>query len=264
MCNINQLRSRRFRDGWLLIWLGLLTAVIACHHDGAQPAPNAPAMTLDRIAIVGASVSAGFGGLGFGDAFAAATKAPVESEANVMLFRDPVGETKLQLGKATAFHPTAVIAVDLLFWDVYGSRDPAWRTQALDSAFAELDKLRAAGVWIVIGDVPLITTAAEWMLPKEAVPDPAALAAINARIGDWSKRDRVLLVPLAAWSEPLRSNATVKLPTGEDVEASTLMAADGLHANPLGTWYLLDKLDHLIEERYPGTAKQALVFSRPK
>ena len=215
--------------------------------------------------MVGASVSAGFGGVPFGDAFTQAAKgSKVDSSASTLLFRDPIGDTHRQLAQATGFRPTVVFALDLLFWDIYGSSSPAWHEQALAGALAELDTLRASGAWIVLGDIPLITTASELMLPREAIPDPHALARANETIRAWAARERVLMVPLVEWTEPLRSGAEVELPGGEKVAARTLMALDGLHANALGTWYLLDKLDHFIERSLPGTDKNALVFSRPK
>jgi hypothetical protein len=220
---------------------------------------------VERIAIVGASVSAGFGGTPFGDAFHKATKrcpaprctAAVESWANIMLFRDPVGETKLQLAKAKQLAATTVIALDLMFWHVYNVRD-------VEPALADLDQLHATGAWIVLGDVPLITTASEMLLPKESIPPQAALDAANQRIAAWANRDRVLLVPLGEWTAPLRAGTNVEIAPGEKVPAASLMSLDGLHANALGTWYLLDRLDRFIEERVPGTPKDALVFVRPQ
>ncbi|HUS29984.1 MAG TPA: hypothetical protein VMZ53_15870 [Kofleriaceae bacterium] len=208
-------------------------------------------------------MSAGFGGAPFGDAFtAAAPHSAVQSSANVMLFKDPIGDTHRQLDEARAFKPSILIAVDLLFWDVYGGFDTAWHDKALADSLAELEKLRAAGVWIVLGDIPLITTASEMMLPKDAIPTQARLDAANKAIAAWAKKDHVVLVPLVEWTAPLRTGAKVKLPTGETVEAAELMAMDGLHANPLGTWYLLDKLDHYLERKVAATP-DALVFKRP-
>lgn len=244
-----------------LCWVGLL----AC--GGTEPkavAPVGPALDTSRIAIIGASVSAGFGGAPFGDAFAAAAKqSQVESAANVFLFRDPIGESRLQVEKALAFKATTVIAIDFLFWDLYGSTDPAWRERALASGLAELERLRASGAWIVLGDVPHVVTAAEWMLPRSQVPDATSLAAYNAQIAAWAKRDRVVLVPFAAWAAPLATNETVEIAPGETVEARALVAPDGLHANGLGVWFLLDKLDRFLETKLPGTPKDALIFVRP-
>ena len=210
---------------------------------------------------MGASVSAGFGGTPFGDAFTAAAKgSKVDASANIMLFKDPIGETRLQLERASKFRATTVFAIDLLFWHVYATSN----LSGLDAALAELDKLHAAGAWIVVGDVPLITNAAEFMLPKSAIPEQALLDAANQKIRAWAERERVVFVPLAEWTQPLRTNAEIEIAAGEKVPASSLMALDGLHANPLGTWYLLDRLDRFIEEKLPGTPKDALRFLRPK
>jgi hypothetical protein len=232
---------------------------------GSGAAPTAAALPLERIAIVGASVSVGFGGTPFGEAFAvAAPRSRVESYANLYLFRDPIGDSRAQIERALAFAPSALFAIDFLFWDVYGSPDPAWRDRALASALAELERVRAAGAWIVLGDIPHVTTAAEWMLARDHVPDRAALAALNGRIAAWAAgRARVLHVPFAAWAAPLASGEEIELAPGERVPARSLVAIDGLHANALGVWYLLDKLDRFIEERLPGTPKDALVFARP-
>jgi hypothetical protein len=243
----------------VLVALGML----GC--GATKPQPHGPALPLDRIAIVGASISAGFGGTPFGDAFArAAPHSAVESEANLMMFRDPPGDTHAQLAKAAAFHPTTIVALDFLFWDLYGSTDPAWRDRAFAAGLDELERSRAAGAWIVVGDVPRITTAAEWMLPHDQVPSADVLAAANAKLAAWARgRDRVLVVPLVEWTEPLRSGGAVELAPGERVDARTLLAGDGLHANALGTWYLLDRLDRFISAELPGTPDDALVFRRP-
>jgi len=243
---------------WRLWWLGLLAVALGCRPAALPPAERGAMLPTARIAIVGASVSAGVGGTPFVDAFQAAAKqSAVQSWANVLLFRDPVGETQLQVAKAIEFHATTVVAIDLLFWHVYNVGD-------LAPALAELDKLHATGAWILLGDVPLITTASELLLPKAAIPSQATLDAANARIREWAKRDRVLLVPLAEWTEPLRAGADVEIAPGEKRPAASLMALDGLHANPLGTWYLLSRLDHFIEEQLPGTPIDALVFARPE
>jgi len=265
-CNINYLNCSGLRLIWLIGWLGLLNPLYGCRPANKPPNEPGAALPIARIAIVGASVSAGFGGAPFGDAFRAAAKpcptsgaescTAVESWANALLFRDPIGETRVQLDQAIAFHATTVVAIDLLFWHVYNVRN-------VDAGLAELDKVLASGAWVIVGDVPLITTASELLLPKEAIPSQAELAAANAKITTWAHKDHVLLVPLADWTAPLRAGAEVEIAPGEKVPAISLMALDGLHANALGTWYLLNRLDHFVEEKLPGTPKDALQFLRP-
>ena len=157
-----------------------------------------------------------------------------------------------------------VFAIDFLFWDVYGSTDAGWRTDAVTAALAELERARSTGAWIVVGDIPHIVTAAEWMLPRSQIPDAASLARFNAEIAAWAEgRERVLHVPFASWTAPLASNGEVELASGEKVPSRSLLAIDGLHGNALGVWYLLDKLDRYIETTLPGTPRDALVFARP-
>lgn len=270
-CNINYLNCVLSRLVWLIAWLGLLNPLFGCRTTNTPAKEPGPALPTERIAIVGASVSAGFGGTPFGDAFGQATKRcpgtsatkgsrcteAVESWANALLFRDPAGETHAQLDKAIAFHATTVVAIDLLFWHVYNSRN-------VDAGLAELDKVLATGAWVIVGDVPLITTASELLLPKAAIPSRAELDAANAKITAWAQQDHVVFVPLAEWTAPLRAGGDVEIAPGEKVPAISLMALDGLHANPLGTWYLLNRLDHFIEQKLPGTPKDALQFVRPR
>lgn len=266
-CNINYIDCSGLRLVWLIGWLGLLNPLFGCHPANTPAKEPGAALPIVRIGVVGASVSAGFGGTPWGDAFRAAAKpcptpatescTAVESWANALLFRDPVGETRAQVDKAIAFHATTVVAIDLLFWHVYNLRN-------VDRGLAELDKVLASGAWVIVGDVPLITTASELLLPKDAIPSQAELDSANAKIAAWAKQDHVLLVPLAEWTAPLREGADVEIAPGEKVPAISLMALDGLHANPLGTWYLLDRLDHFIEQKLPGTPKDALQFVRPR
>ncbi len=254
-------------QGWLLV---LASIGVCCHPSGTpEPAPRtertAPALPLDRIAIVGASVSAGFGGVPFGEAFtAAARRSVIESEADVMLFKDPIGNQRHQIDAAIAFHATTIVALDFLFWNLYGSSDPAWRERSLAAGLAELERARLAGAWIIVGDVPHVVTAAEWMLAKERVPTIEALDVLDATIAAWAKgRERVLFVPFRTWSEPLAADGEIEIAPGEKVPASTLVGLDGLHPNALGVHALLDRLDHLIERELPGTPSDALVFVRP-
>jgi len=251
---------------WLVLLLG--TACSSSSNPIAtspEPQVTLPALPTGRIAIVGASVSAGFGGTPFGEVFTvAASRSAVESEANVFLFRDPIGDSHAQIDKAIAFKATAIVALDFLFWDLYGSTEPAWRDKALAAGLAELERARAAGAWILVGDVPRVVTAAEWMLPPDSVPDVATLARYNQHIRVWASRERVLFVPFASWAEPLAADGDVELADGTKMPARSLVALDGLHLNALGVWALLDRLDHFIEARLPGTPKDALVFVRPQ
>ena len=70
------------------------------------------------------------------------------------------------------------------------------------------------------------------------------------------------MLPLAAWTAPLRAGGEVALAPGETVVADRLLFLDQLHPNPLGLWYLLVQVDAALE-RDLGIAAPALVFARP-
>lgn len=270
-CKFSRLDGVNVRQIWLSVLLG--TTSLGCpasgptrdvDHTPVLTPSQQPSLPLDRIAVVGASVSAGFGGMSFGQLVTAAAKrSKVEAYANLFLFRDPIGDTRSQIDQAIGFRATTIIGLDLLFWDVYRSTDPAWRDRAVTAALGELERARVAGAWIVVGDVPRITTANEAFIAKESVPDVATIARYNDQIAAWARRERVLLIPFASWAEPLAAGGVIELRSGEKIAASALVGPDGLHANALGAWALLDRLDAFIERALPGTAPDALVFERP-
>jgi hypothetical protein len=72
--------------------LALLVATVGCGSPGTSSGPPPrPIKTFSRIGVVGASVSAGFGGVLLADAFtAAAPGARVTGAASVLMFRDAV------------------------------------------------------------------------------------------------------------------------------------------------------------------------------
>ncbi len=254
--------------------LALLVAWAGCHsrssvapRNGSAEVPSptvhdaALAKTGPRIFIVGASVSAGMGGLTFLDAFiAAAPRSDVGSAASIFLFRDPPKATRDQVAAALAFKPTLVIALDLLFWDAYGFAPQAQRRDAIAHALQELDRLHAAGATVVVGDLPHIVTASPMLLDPSSVPPVEELAELNRQIQAWAG-PRKLVAPFATWAAPLALHGEVTMPDGSRVAADALMAADGLHANPRGTYYVLTQLDQWLERQ--GIAADVLQFVAP-
>ncbi len=257
--------------------LALLLAWAGCHSRSAvAPTPAtrdaAVAKSGPRIFIVGASVSAGMGGLPFLDAFAAAApQSDVASAASIFLFRDPMRATREQAAAALAFKPSLVIALDLLFWHAYGSATQAQRRDAIAHALHQLDSLHAAGATVVVGNLPHIVTASPYLLDPASVPPVEELAELNRQIEAWAGPARTsermdakplkLVAPFASWAAPLAQHGNVTMPDGSQVAADALMAADGLHANPRGTYYVLTQLDQWLEHH--GTAAALLQFVPP-
>lgn len=223
------------------------------------------AITPQRIAIVGASLSAGLAGTPLLTAMqAAAPGAQVTSAATIWMFRDAVASGTSQVDAAIAARADLVLAIDFLFWHAYNASAAAGdRVRRVELGLADLERARQAGAAIVVGDVPRIVTASELLIPAAAVPSAAEVADVNAAVAAWaSTRTGVLVVPFASWSEPLATGAEVELGPGELVPARTLMAPDGLHPNPLGVWYVLTRVDAQVE-RHLGVPASAWTFTRP-
>ena len=106
--------SGAYRARWLLVLLGTACRTAAVEQEPivapatTQTKSLSPALPLERIAIVGASVSAGFGGMPFGDAFA---KAAPRSQIDAWIIGvvDPIADAR-------------PILVDSFTWDPGGQR----------------------------------------------------------------------------------------------------------------------------------------------
>lgn len=225
----------------------------------AAPAPVAPVM-VDRVAVVGASVSAGFTAPRVAAAITAAGGAVVADAADLWMFQDPDRNGAAQVAAAVAASPSVVVAIDFLFWFAYQPGDAATRMASLERGLALLDRVAAP---LAVGDLADMRGADPRMLGPAAVPPPDELAAMNARIRAWAAaRPRTIVLPLAAWTAPLLADGEVELAPGERVSAATLLFLDHLHPNPLGLWYLLTRVDAALEADL-AVAPGALVFARP-
>lgn len=260
------------RLGLAAVLAAVLVAVLAAAcgpadergGGAATGAATASAPTLRRVSVVGASMSAGLGGMPVAEAVvSAAPGAAVDDQADVAMFTDAPARGRAQVDGALATAPELVIALDFLFWYAYNA-EGGERAPRVEAGLAELARLRAAGATVVVGDVPRITTAPR-LIPPAAVPSEVELASINARIRSWGAAagPRALVVPFASWAEPLAAGAEVELPDGGGrVSARSLVAPDGLHPNARGVWYVLRRLDAAMEAA--GLAAPGdLVFAPP-
>lgn len=255
---------------WFVVVVGVLVA--ACRTPApiastASPQPRlatASPLVFPRITVIGASLSAGFRGPALARVVRrAAGGASVSDHASSFLFRDPVANGHAEVEAALVERPSLVFAIDFLFWHAYQASSRARRLAQIERGLADLAALDDAGATLVVGDVPRITTASEALIPASAVPSSDDVAAVNTRIRAWAaERQRVLVVPFAAWTEPLTTAASIELTPGERVAPKVLMTADGLHPNALGVWFLMTKVDHEMEARL-ATPIDALVFRRP-
>ena len=238
----------------------------AAHEAEIAPAVrDGPALSFARVAVIGASVSAGFGVLGITEVLDPAIREPhaMGDFAELLLFQDPFVLGGRQIDRAVAFEPTVVFALDFLFWYAYGyGWTLAERERSLDAGLRALERLR---VPVLVGDLPDMTGAAEWMLAPEQIPPRPELDALNLRLRRWAEgRPDVLVVPLGQWTAPLRGAAPVSVDEAHlAVDPHELMSPDGLHPNTAGLRYLLRKTLAEILERFPGTPADAVALPAP-
>jgi hypothetical protein len=243
-----------------------LVLLAACALAGASFAFDTPPVnptsvpSLDRIAVIGASLSAGFGMDGNPDQMATSKlrfahvidasllvpHQPIEDRATAMFFLTPDGTAKTALRRMRSFKPTTIVALDYLFWFGYGeketpSHDPkerageieAKRVVDLDAALKDLSEFTCT---IVLGDLPDMRAATlvrpvPMIFPAQ-VPAPETLKTLNQHIATFAKEHaNVVLVPLAAMTARLQADEEIevrgnKWPKGS---AAVLMQRDHLH-----------------------------------
>lgn len=207
---------------------------------------------LDKIAVIGASLSAGFridGGkdmftpskIQLADVIEASMKTPHEpvlNAANGGFVMDSKGSAKAAMSALRAEKPTLIVALDYLFWFGYGLKAEDQRVVELDAGLVELGTFTCP---ILLGDMPDMTSATTVprpMLQKAMVPSTATLKVLNEHIAAFAKEHKnVVLVPLADMTAKLQSDAEVvaRDNTWPKGSIDTLMQKDRLHPTLEGT-----------------------------
>ncbi|MCP3902615.1 MAG: hypothetical protein GY715_03180 [Planctomycetes bacterium] len=227
----------------------------------AADAPATQASTrrlLDRVAVVGASASSGFGArvdLQRGatvtrskadfatvlDALLTPEHERVTGHASMLFFRNPTKAGPSLLGKALQTEPTLVVGVDFLFWFGYGHgsrshpvRSESQRLEFLEVGLTLLEEVRCP---LIVGDFPDMSPAIGLMLSRSQVPNTETLDALNERLRSWAaSRPNVVVLPLADLLERMRSDHafTVGGHRWPEGSATKLMQRDQLHPTALG------------------------------
>jgi len=240
----------------------------ACGAVAGQAAPAAEKgeALLQRVVVVGASLSAGHG-LGADekgvpltlarviDAGIAARHEKVLNLSDLMTFMDPSGagqRTQAAIGKHGA---TLVVALDYLFWFGYGANwgDEKGRLAGLEQGLKSLEGLACP---ILLGDFPDMRSALQArhpVLPRQSVPEPATLVQLNERLAAWAKgHPNVIVVPISSLMGELLAGEELRVgpnlwPKGT---VSGLLQDDGLHPTLEGTTGLwLAAAERLFEAR---------------
>jgi len=239
----------------------------------ARTQDSRPAVSFERIVMVGASVThGGAPAAAILDAAVRQEHEEIERLGNPNIALDPVNIGRGQMERAMRHEATVVIGIDILFWYAYGrpylhdrpdAADPeAWRIARVERGLADLDRIR---VPIVLGEVPDMRGASEWLLPPQVIPSPETLAKINQRLRAWAReRPRVLLVPLCDWVADMRAGR-LGLPPGVDQKATPLpadviLSVDRLHPSSAGYVVLGSHLVRVLEQWLGAGAGQRIAL----
>ena len=225
--------------------------------------------TLARIAVIGASMSDGFGvrvsttladgkkiseGVNLSELVKVACKDPtvvVSNYTSSLYFMNPARTAKSSATRALGANaqemPTCVLAVDWLFWNGYGVSNmkgeklsgDTERMELLDNALACLEPMCAANIPIVLGDFPDMHSAiGGGMISAPMVPSVECLAALNARVAQWAlTKKNVCVVSLSKLTQDLLQKKSIHA-AGRDWDAQTLgplLQKDRLHPTFAGT-----------------------------
>lgn len=235
----------------------LLVLASLCIHASANNLretedPVSKTALFDRVVVVGASLSAGYGlrqelnaKANFATVFSAAIRSEstqVNSHASLGFFTDPLSHGRSLLVDGLQEEPTLMVALDYLFW--FGHGDSASEEARLDSLKKGLRLLESVGCPLVIGDFPDMTPALKGVNPfgvefirPSMLPEPATREAMNLEIHAWAKeRKNVSVVPLARFMKEMLSEETVALRGNEwkGIHTDVILQEDLLHPTVTG------------------------------
>ncbi|MBX3355717.1 MAG: hypothetical protein KF724_08465 [Phycisphaeraceae bacterium] len=258
------------------------TATAPDRTDSPAPRPNtpeaqkAPGSHYERVGLIGASATAGFGvrvdavgedgvsreihAADLGDVFLAASQRPVTISrfASLWFFNDPLSTGRGAIDRMLAFKPTCVFAVDFLFWYGYGStnaqgrrlENEEQRLGLLEVGLSELDRIVKTGIPVVVGDFPNMEASVGRMLRAEQLPKRETLERLNARLHEWAKtRPNVRVLPLSTLVPSLETGQSVDIRGRAWSKANDgeLIQRDRLHPTFAGAMAMLAKACELMD-----------------
>ncbi|HLQ38196.1 MAG TPA: hypothetical protein VK348_10360 [Planctomycetota bacterium] len=229
--------------------------------ETTAPPPAAVSKSAPALYVIGASVSGGFvdGPLTGGEsgnstislvrllrAWLRDAGGKVSSQPEMLMigmFEAPEETGARQVAAANKQHAAQVVAIDFLFWYLYGRRSGTGdeRTERLEKFERGLEQLALLDADLLVGDVADMHGAAARMLSPSWIPDAAILQAANDRLRAWAKvLPRVHVFPLAEQVARMRKDGVkLGLQHGEVKAApAQLLQGDHLHATRLGMAYL--------------------------
>jgi len=253
-----------------------LTALAGARGTQEPEAKSPPvaAQPATRVAVIGASLSAGTGNnielvtgrdVKFGRFLGCVLPeglATIEDRGDIWFFTNPVEKGRAQVDALLAEPkdaPTLVIALDFLFWYGYGSgyANVDGRLADLELGLAQLDRFVCP---ILISDLPDIRMALAGKGPlgtplvtPNMIPSEAELVRLNRRIAEWmSKRPRVTQVPLGPMLARMQRGEELVLRGNawRPTKVTDVLQTDLLHPTARGTiWVALMTVDTLVQHR---------------
>lgn len=252
-----------------------LCVAVAVAQPPLKPAQASAEASPIKVAIVGASASAGFS-----DQFITATTAAARQHnatlrlqlalaplfaddavqfkdcSDLSMFLHPEESGGRQVDRALRARPDAVLAVDFLFWFGYSIHggDRAERLALQDKGLAQLARI---DVPLLVGDYPEMRDIDPRMLRPQAVPDAETLALLNQRLRAWVEaRKDTRVFPLSRLLAELRDDkCVVELGAQRyELDAADLLQSDRLHVTRLGMAVLASHLTEALAEQLPHVA----------
>lgn len=230
----------------------LLTTFTGC-IDNLEQYRSSP---LRRVAVTGASVTAGFG----------LTTPPIEGDlgaypinmkhivegmisipheevayfGKLAFFARPDANGEVLVDQLVAYDPTLVVAIDFLFWYAYGSTKVAadvgqYRRDTFERGLTLLEKIDAP---IILGDLPDMHKSVGGMLSARQIPTVETIDTLNIRLREWAEdKPNVMLVDSHRIVKNLMNDSRIQVfdhtwPAGSQ---SQLLQPDMLHPTFEGT-----------------------------
>lgn len=248
----------------------------------AAPETSAPTALFERVVVVGASVSGGYGlspelkaTVRLGDVLECVlptTAGAVTDLGDTYLFQNPHGRAPGLVAKALEAEPTLVVAVDFLFWFSYSSwSTKGTRSRELEAGLALLDRLPGP---LVVGDLPDMTPAIDGkgplgvpMLTRHMIPSPSQLESLNERIHAWADaRGDVTVLPMAEMVSAMLAGERLAIRANEWEAGSIerLLQADLLHPNSEGVIALALLVVDELAKTHPQLESAAIEWDAQK
>ena len=234
---------------FIVLFIQISTAISAPETDQTSQLPA----LWERSVIIGASVSDGFHhteplGGPMSDSLALDVslkkllqnpKIQITNLSNRLCFLTPLIISHKQIFDAKRKHPSVIIAVDQLFWHLYGRfSSNEDRLKTFQNALDNLSPLESP---LIIGNIPDASEAVRIMLSASQVPNLETINKANQILNEWVKKriknkKQTVIIDLAEFMKLCAANKEIKLnnityPAGITRD---FLQADRLHPTPAG------------------------------